>query len=167
MSSILDPLVVDSTQRPVCRIVRQFESNSVVYALFEDAEHKVPKDISEWRVRVVDVERLTCRIVDGAEGAGIEGPFLPFEIPDGPDGPAYAAAADFGAGLLPPEAPTHSYHVTYPPTLWPWPIAAPNPLARRPVDPLVVVRVEIRKPGGVVQRVPLLLAVRTSRLGAL
>ena len=165
MSSILDALVSDSTQRPLCRIVRQFEANQVVYSVFEDAAHKVPRDISAWRVRVVEVERLTCRIVDGPDGAAIEGPFTPFSIPG--DGPAYAGADDFGAALLPgPPAPTHSYYVAYPANAWPWAIALPNPLARRPVDPLLVVRVEIQKPGGVVQRAPLLLAVRTSRLGA-
>ena len=160
MSSILDALVSDSTQRPVCRIVRQFEANEVVYSFYEDSGHKVAKDISGWAVRVVDVERLTCRIVDSPDGPGIEGPFTAFAVPE--DGPAYAAASDFSVAR--PSA--NSYAVAYPVQCWPWPIALPNPLARRPVDPLLVVRVEIAKGGGVVQRAPLLLAVRTSRLGA-
>lgn len=163
MSSILDPLVSDATQPVVCRIVRQFDSDVVIYAFFDDAEFQQPQDISAWGVSVVDVERRLCRIVDGP---AIQGPYKPFAPPAilasaattlGIDAPA--AAADFAVTRPAPNA----YAVAYPPNAWPWPIAA-HPLSRQPTDPLLVVRIALDKGAGVVQRAPLLLAFRSEDL---
>lgn len=158
MSSILDPLVTDGTQRPVCRVIRQGDTDSVIYSYWSDAEFATPLDISAWRVSVVAVERLLCRIVDGEAGASVAGPYLPFAAPDAT--PA-AGPADFG--VTQPAPNSNSYAVRYPPDIWPWPIALPNALARRPQDPLVVVRTAVAK-GEDIQRVPLLLAVRSGGL---
>lgn len=155
MSSILDPLVSDATQRPVCRIVRQGDADQVIYSYWSDADFSTPIDISAWTVAVVAVERLLCRIVDDGDDATVVGPYEPFTPPDD-DSPPAAATADFTVSK--PSA--NSYAVAYPATCWPWPIALPNPLARKPQDPLLVVRTSIDK-GTAIERVPLLLAFRS------
>ena len=155
MSSILDPLVSDSTQRPVCRIVRQGDADQVIYSYWQDADLNEPLDISAWTVRVVAVERLLCRIVDSEDGASVVGPYDPFTPPDDESPPA-ATAADFTVS----KPAANSYAVFFPAHAWPWPIALPNPLARRAQDPLLVVRTAIDK-GGSIERVPLLLAFRS------
>lgn len=172
MSSILDPLVVDSTQRPVCRIVRQGSADEVVYSHWLDDALTKPRDISAWTVSVVAVERLLCRIVDGAAGAEVHGPYAPFAPPDPQPEPAtgtrFPAAGPNDFAVVDPadgRFPDHNaYAIRFPATVWPWPIGLPDPRSRSPRDPLVVVRTAIAKGGGVVERVPLLLAVRSGGL---
>ena len=166
MSSILDPLVSDATPRPVCQIVRQFDADLVVYSHFEDDGFSQPLDISSWGVAVADVERRLCRIVDGPDGPDVQGPYPPFAAPAALAPAATALGIDAAAGAADfavSRPAANAFAVRYPPNAWPWPIA-PNPLARRPSDPLLIVRIAIDKGGGTAQRTPLMLAFRSEDL---
>lgn len=155
MSTFAQPLVQNTLPPPVVRVIRQFESDQVIFSHYANQR---PRDISAWRVRVVEIERKLCAYNDA--GGSVAGPYAAFAAPAAPPG---AAAADFA--VTQPDAVTaggvaNSYAIRYPADAWPWHIAAAG--GRLPTTPLVIVRVEIALPGGIVHRRPFGLAIISS-----
>ena len=149
-----DPLIQNTLPAPVVRVIRQFESDNFIVSHFDSDQH--PRDISGWRVRVVELERKLCSYDRGS----ISGPFAPFQPPAAPSGaPIDEFAVTQPGAILAPDGTPHSYAVAYPADLWPWPIPAVGRLA---TTPLVIVRVELRLPGGIIHRRPFGLAIVSS-----
>ena len=159
MSTFARPLVQNTLPPPVVRVIRQFEADQVIFSHYADAANRRPRDISAWRVRVVEIERKLCAYND-AGGGSVAGPYAAFAAPAAPPG---AAAADFAVtqpGAITTANVANSYAVGYPSNAWPWPIPAAG--GRLPTTPLVIVRVELALPGGVVHRRPFGLAIISS-----
>ena len=157
MSTLATPLIQNTVPAPVVRVIRQGDSANYISSYYRDDARSEPMDISDWRVTVVELERLLCRYVDA--GPQIEGPYAPFAAPSDPAG---ATARDFAVtqpGALTDRGVPNAWAVRYPANAWPWPIPAVGRLA---TTPLLVVRVRLDLPGGIVQRRPFALAIISS-----
>lgn len=158
MSTFARPLIQNTLPPPVVRVIRQFESDQMIFSHYAAGEPlpRTPRDISGWRAAVVEVERKLC-----AYNGSVTGPFAAFNAPAAPPG---AAAGDFAVtqpgAITADNGVANSYAVRYPADAWPWPIPASG--GRLPTTPLVIVRVELTLPGGIVHRRPFGLAIISS-----